>query len=523
MGIPIVEFLLSINYVPLIVAGMVFFFYDVVAASVGIAIIRGALKSRIRLICVAISAVFSLLITLLFKLIWSFAYTAIESLVVWILETRLPQVMDFIKQSESLQKTGISIIGALLAPIIFLFVFVGLCVLSWLVYLVITLILRKKIRAREEAKKSNGRFVLTIVKGFVQGLIIFFVLVMPAYSYFRIASQVAQIALEFDEVQENEDAKNILEGFQKLENSFVVKSYSGLLGKPVSDLLIDFRVYQDGQSYKTSFAAEMPVIGNLAKDISEIHFDQISKWDESSGEQIGKLFDTVRQSKIATVVVGEVLHSLTDSWLDNQPFFGIPKPKVDETFAPLFDSLLKSFNADSRNAEQLSEDFKTVGNIVRIMAEKGIFECIGTEDEEELLRIVTQTDLLKQVTEELGKNETMKECNSELNKTGLRAIKNNIRNLPWSKEDLIRWFEMYINEIVENTNKVLQSDDQEAQIQELIEDLEQAIEENDLDIELDESTVEFFANAILEELNDRGLKIVTEEDARQLFYEYIDD
>lgn len=501
--------------------GLAALFLLVVGASIGISMLYGAFKSRIRVITILACAGLAFALTLILKATGSTVYVSFQSMV----ESELASVSSDIAellQSESLRNTVVGMLGALVAPLLFFMIFLILRILSWIIFIIVTAVNSQKIKDKEQTIK--GRKLWAAAQGLIQGLVIFFVIMTPIYAYEQVAYQVSQ--MEFQQTAENSEqepteteqqAQALRTAIQTTDKNVFFKVHGVLLGKPVYRALTTFKVYQDGQTYQTSVEKELDVVKDLIAEASTLTGVKIADYDLAQGESVKKLAGYFEKSRLLPLLVGEVLYQATDRWLNDQQIFGMAKPAINEVIDPSFEVLLKDFRQDSKNIPQLVKDIQTIGEVFSILAEEGVFKYLGENSgaSDDFIEVLLKGNTIPRVTEELKKNETLKNLNPELAKIGMRAVGSNIMNLPDNAEQI---FDDYVGDVTDAINEVLSAGTREEQVQKLTDELQRAIDENGLDIEIDQAIVELYADSILDVIGDKDA--VTEDDIRELFEAY---
>ena len=110
------------------------------------ALIRGVTKTRLRFICVALCAVAAFFITVKAGAKVETVYLEHEAEVQnYLNEQGMQELVEFISGSSASRETVEGLVYALIAPILFVVLFYILRFLTWILYFIFTLALRKKI------------------------------------------------------------------------------------------------------------------------------------------------------------------------------------------------------------------------------------------------------------------------------------------------------------------------------------------------------------------------------------------
>lgn len=508
------EFDRILAFLPFVFAGL---FVLALLISVLVALVRGMTKSRIRCIILAVCLLLAFVITWVFKSSASGLLPKLEEALQDALTSEQARdVYQWISGSEPMQETLAGFAAALVAPLFFFITFVVLRIVSWIVYLIVMLIVGGSMKENDSQKTLHT--LRAVGLGVAQGAIIFFALMTPFYAYWNIAAPVAQTALEQEEVQNavngSVDSEAIRQMMASTQNNFFFAMYGNLGGKATCNFLTGFSAGGE----KTNILREMKALGSLASEAVKLKdIKGVESLDEEKALVISGLMDNMDDSKMLKTLVGELIYSATDAWKNDRAVFGIAKPEIDPMVAPILDAVIDDFHGDARDSAKLAADFKTLGEMVSVMAKADLFQSIAGEnaDPDRIVDSLAEGTVIQDLISALGKNETLKNLIPELANVGMRAIGTAVLNLPENAEKI---FEDYIEKITATVNKVLTANaTYEAKVDMLAEEMLKALEESGLEIELDESVAKLYSDAILSDIRDAGLSQITTDDVRAFF------
>ncbi len=461
-------------YLPYIFTGL---FILAMLVSVLFALVRGMSKSRVRFIILAVCLILAFVITWAFKSGANTVYPQFEDMIEQALTSEeAKEVYQLVSGSEPMQETLIGFATALVAPLFFFIVFTALRIVTWIIYFIVMLFIGGKMKRGDEGKALRG--LRTLALGILQGALIFFVLMTPVYAYVEVALPVAKTALEQEEVQNalnggtdseaaeqtaantrnvyytmcvdfGENATSILTklGGEKItlgvnvdpaaieqmmastQNNFFYSMYAKLGGNLTCNFLTEFK--SGGE--KTNVLKEVNAISKLAVEALKLKdIKGVESLDEKTALVISGLMDNIGESKLTQTIVGEVIYAVTDAWKNDRAVLGIEKPKLDPMVDPILSAIIDDFHGDARNSTQLSADFKTLGEMVAVMAKADLFKEISGEntDPDQIIESLAKGTVIKDLISAIGKNETLKNLIPELANVGMRAIGSALLNLP---------------------------------------------------------------------------------------------
>lgn len=474
------------------------------------ALLRGVTKARIRFIGILLCAAGAFGITMAAKNNLGKVYQQYEPQIqAYLTENNMKDVWDFIGNAENIRETVLSLSGALLAPIIFVALFIVLRIVTWILYFIITLIFRKKIRSHEEHRRF--RLLRAMAYGIAQFAVVMFVFVTPVFVYMQFATVLVDAASSAIPEQARETVNE--ENVQKVNQSPAFTVYAKVGGAKVSKELTKVKI----QGETTYLADEIKSMSSLVADFSKLqNAGDIENWGTEQAEAIKSIAGSLADSKIIASLIGDVLKESTDKWLAGEPFMGTAKPSVGEYFDPAFQVLLQDFNRDSQSLTAISEDMKTIGDLVYILVRDGVIAKL--EDTNGMASLLSNGSTIKDMIDTLNANENLKNVVSELTKFGLRAIGNMIK-LP---EVELSNYEQFFDQVTDKLNEVMEgiNFDDEASVQAAIDELTPKIQEQldqaNVNVALNDDIVDLYSDIIIQEFKDKDGPI-TADDLKELF------
>lgn len=426
------------------------------------------------------------------------------------------EIWAFVQSSQPLQQAILATGGAILAPIVFLAVFLVLAIASWIVcgivFLVLTLLSRKKVSRAP---------IRIIVYAAAQVLITVFVLVTPISVYLGCASGLVDSAADMGLLKENVQSSGEIsvaeakEAVDTANKTPLVATYRALGGKAFCNGLTSIKVGEQ----KSNLSVELEAIGSFASNIVKLTGSNIKEYGAEESQAIKGMTDCFGESLLLPTIAGEVIYGATDAWLDESgegKFLGIAKPTFKDSttamFAEPFDHILEAFHADAKKTEALRADFTTLGNLVGILAQDGVFASMGDASTDALVSKLSSGTTIKSLVVELGKNASFKILISDLTNIGMRAIGSSL-NIPENAEEI---YAQFTGDIAEAMNTLLASEKtNEEKKTELISEIKTAFAESGNDLELEDEVIGLYADTLLTDF--ANYETVTADDVAEFF------
>lgn len=416
-------------------------------------------------------------------------------------------VIEFLKSADNLSDAMVSLCTALIAPIVFVVVFVIFAIVTWVIGWIVGLILMLVGSDGERKKRSP---LVIIVCATVQAVLTVFVFVTPVVAYGDLFGEITgRSEIEFAE------SESISETLDEFGTSPVVAVYQTVGGKYICRWLTSFEI--NGQ--KSDLASEANAICRVVDDVTYLTDRKITEYGEEEGDVLVDLNEAVYDSLILPAIVGDIVYSATDAWLyREESFLGVSAPNLEETDADIFDGafnqVLQIFHNDSRDHDALCADLEIITNAMVILADDGIFRLIG-EDQEVLIEALIGGNTLRKLIAEIEKEPKFNVLVNEIANIGMRAIGSAL-NVTENAEEV---FSDFTGSIAEELNLINSSNkSEEEKCDELTVKIKEAFAESGVETELDEETVKFYAQIIVEDFSDYSN--ITEEDVAEYFRAY---
>ena len=373
--------------------------------------LRGVTKSRIRCLTVLGAAVLSFIVSLIAK---SVILSKSSSLDNWIGELELAEetaeILSALMLSNSLCEGLLGLGTALIIPIVFLAVFIVLCFITWIAHLIVTFLFKIPIKKHDE--HMNHKTLQIVLLNVAQGLIVTWVVLTPINVYAQIAPSTIYALNETGALENSPELVQIADDYLEPLSNSVVK-----VGQPLSGPLTSFEIKGERVKLHTEVKSVASFVGSSVA-LGEVH---ITEYTHEEGKHIRDMSALFDESVLIPHVMSEVVYNSTTSWLADETFGGIERPDMGEMFNPVFIRLLQVLNQDSqRHASALQADLVTTSEMIDVLAAHKAFTNI--DDNDALVKQLGEEDIVKELVQVLGKNDSMKILIPEVTNMGMRAI-----------------------------------------------------------------------------------------------------
>ena len=484
------------------------------------AVIRGFSKSVIRFVTVLLTALVAVAACLIGKSMLPDGVTFVE-LVNGNMElirqnlgvdvaTKVTTVMEYLKISPHLTETILQLVGALLAPILCVLLFMLVGVVFWLVYLVALMVRKMVIYVRHGKKKKYTRSSAALV-GLLQGLVIVAVLFIPISGYLSVAEPAMDVMTRQEILDGNDPAIHTIQVvIAETDDSFTMKAYRLMGGGLLTNSLMSMKVGE----IKVSAQDELHSVINLAEGALELASNDVANYGIEEAEIVRLMGQSFTDSKLLTPIVGDVMYAATEAWMNGETFCGMEKPSAGEfgdVVDPTTDVLMEIFNVDAQKADSLRCDVLTITEIGAIVVENGVLSHMGNTSE--LLTSLDNEAMVTDLVTTLGENPSMKRLIPEVTNLGVRAL-GHFLNIP---QDTQQVYDTFLHDVTDAINACDTSDPQ--QIKALSEKVGTAFDE--AGVFIDDEIMDLYVTGMVHDLVDNNTKgEITEADVQAFFILY---
>ena len=380
--------------------------------------LRGVTRSRIRMITVVASAILAFIATLIVKSslvngsLRSTLYSAIG-------EEGMKAISELTAISPVLEEIVLKTGGALVAPLLYFVFFLVFCLITWVLYFIVTLALVVVIHRKEKERKSKN--IPCLIQGLVQGAVCLAVLLVPISTYSAIAPKVTdQLASTLPE-GETATVEEIVKQVNGVNKSPAVVVFRVTGGKLISSAFTDYSVNYNGEKVKVKLTNEIGSIAELAAGAMELTDKPVTEYTEAESQAIVELGKSVGDSKIVSVIAAEIVHNATGSWKEGDTFMDMAKPEVGDLAGPMFDKLIDVLYTGSGNTTTFNEDIQTITKLLAKLVDTDVITSIGGETNE-LVTAISQKGVVTGIASVLGENPRLRVLIPELTTLSVKVL-----------------------------------------------------------------------------------------------------
>ncbi len=486
-------------------------------------ILLGLKRVRIRFITVAVCLILAMIAAFLAK---DLRYSDIAVWIDYMAANASGTELEFwrlLQGAEPLQNALSACGGAIIAPAVFLAVFVSLSVVSGMITYLVFLITAIVHLASGRAKRKRAPFRI-LAYTFVQVLLTVFVIMTPVVCYLNCLPPVVDAVASLGALPENSEyvedfdvaeARQMIESVNKAPLTVV---YRALGGNAFCRSLTTFRVSGE----KTTLPDEVDAIGRFVADVGALTEAELADFNEQQTQALRHMVDCFGDSKLLPAVAGELVYGTTDAWLDedgNGRFLGLECPDIEQggpaIFTDLFEHILEIFHTDARNPDVLCANLDTLADILDVMVRDGVLANLGS-DPDAVTQQLTKGSTVAALIAEMEKNKNFEPLIDDITTIGMRAIGSTLQASTMDPEA----FGRYTGEIADTLNNIrggtATEDEQKAALTEAMRRAYSANTSEELP--LDDSVLELYADVLLGSFEDDDT--VTSDDVAALFEAY---
>ena len=472
---------------------------------VGIGMLRGLSRARVRTIAILVSGILALIGTLIVKNSLGTPQEIEATLRSAGLDKDLMETIStFLGMSPSLGEALVGVIGALILPLVYLVLFFTFCLLTWIVCIILSIVLRK--RYREHNSRARMKWLRTIALSVLHGLIVVFVCLVPLNIYMQVAVPVTNMLDESGMLDKVPVLDKVMDDYvEPVAKSGPMATFRVLGGNLVCNGLTSFEVGGE----KIRLGDEVNNISGFVGNILALGKVKMTEYGDDQVKVLDDIADSFASSQLLSNIVGEVVYSATDAWMGGDKFVGVARPSTGEMIDPTFNTLLGILNKDSQNLSSLKADIYTVADLVGVLAEYDVFSKM--EDTNTLIQQLGADGMVKEMITVLGQNDSMKVLIVEIRNMGMRAIAKTL-DIPENGEVV---YEKFLGDIAVALNETKDMNETER-----IDTLTQKVKDafNEANVPIEEDIIDCYSASLIHDLG--AIENITSDDISDFFTAY---
>lgn len=484
----------------------------ILVGSVLWSVFRGLAKSRFRGICVLLSAVAAVVVTVIIRgtiVTPEFLDGTLIPYLQQMIES--DELVEALQLSDTLNAIVLHVTVSLISPILCLLLFWLISALTWVALVIVSLVCKDSMRASNE--RSSLRHVRAGAWGLVEGLVVAVMLILPISAYLGLVPPVVDALDKTDALGEQEEVvlEAIDEYVMPLQDNALMQAYKAVGGSALNDLMLNFEV--DGKTI--ALTDEIGSVSEFACNILKLGESKIEEYGSAEAAVFISIADSFEGSVLLPTIAGEFIYGATDAWLKDLAFIGMEKPTFGEEVGPIFDpffnTLLNVLRKDARDYIALQKDIRTVAEMVSVLSEYGVFANLSNT--ESLMEVLSSNGIIESLVTSLGNNESMKVLIPEITQMGMRAIATTL-GIP---EDTAAIYGAFLDDVTVALQDVSTLPANQ-QVEVLSDTLADAF--NEAGIPIDTEIIDCYAVSMIEDLLVEDASSLTADDIQAFFAVY---
>ena len=469
--------------------------------------IRKLAKTRIKSICVIACVLLALIGTMVAKSI-VVDPTFVKETVIPMIPSLPAEVLDLINSSDLLLEFAIGLPVALIAPLLFVALYIVFSLLANIVYLFIIIFAGKSFKNKGSNDVPYAK-AKSIAWSAGSSLLALLVILIPVAFYGGLAEDVVDVVASVEAIDEktqntiNDVSENYL---SPMADGAVVGLFRVLGGDLLIDEMTSFNVEGDVVYLKT----ELDAIVDLAINVMPLTKEGApGNYGEAEATNLEDAVNALTESKFLTTIASEAIYLLTD---------GMEPIKVDE--AELFDGLVNRtitiLHDDAKDTPKFTADLNTIADMAGEFIRGGVFANL--EDTDALMDALAGEDskTIKNVILVLADNNSMKCLIPEVTAIGINVIADAIE----VKEDEQAVYDELMNTIAADLNSVKELDDAR-KVKALSPKLTDAFDK--AGIVIDKQVIDLYSVAMIQGIiNEKGEEEIVAADVQAFFVAFND-
>ena len=228
---------------------------------------------------------------------------------------------------------------------------------------------KKKKEKKYDRFRSDRKFdPLGAVLGAACSVLIFVVLLVPFVGIVGLANPVVQMIV----TPEDPTTELVCEISDAAANNAGAKTVNALGGKAICSALTTFPVNGEW----TSLTRETAFLAETVDAIIDIKDSEISRAD--AADSLRETSDSFDKAVVVPTILSDLLSAASEDWSADQPFCGVPVPKLGDTIDPV----VKDFYTIMKDSdmENIRGDFRTIVDTIAIIVEHNAMDAMKGSD-----------------------------------------------------------------------------------------------------------------------------------------------
>ncbi|MBE6703309.1 MAG: CvpA family protein [Ruminococcaceae bacterium] len=325
-----------------------------------------------------------------------------------------PDMTAFLQNNAEVISTVGVISQMLIGPVLFLLCYVILKPLTWIIFLILSKLIKIKNPKNAVARMLGGAGI-----GFVIGIVGLLVFVTPVMGYTQLFSRTITEADALTARMGDMDLEEYNEQYlAPAAKAPVAAQVYNMLG----DSLFSGLSSAKWNGEKVRLENEWFAVVGTANDGIRLAEKPVAEYGESESQSIHEMVANVDRSVLLSGLASHAISSFADAWLEGDLFMGIAKPTVgEESIEIIFDGLLEVLALT--DADQFAKDLEFFADLIDLLIEHQVLAQIGTtEDTQDLIAYLVSSGFLPEAKALIGANPRMNAVNDAISNAAMRLL-----------------------------------------------------------------------------------------------------
>ena len=381
-------------------------------------------KTRFRFFCVLASLVAAFFATFTTKAFIS-SEDFFNDVVVPMLFSGDAGIAGLFSEAASLRQMLSGIVSSLIAPVLFLIYFMLFDLISWIVFLIVFSIGKKKNKPAKVSKNPKVTLIATISFALGNALIVLFAWMLPIGVYASFLPSALSCFTNTDMLPAEEKAayeEIVTDYITPINDNPTVNVFRFLGGSVTADMMTTFEV---GDKY-VGATKTVGEISELLGNLVSLGETPVEEYGEEQTKVFDQILNSIESSETLPLVFSETVHAATGAWLEGKSFLGISSDAlyIDERgiFNGLMDKTILILNQDTRpgRTDLLCDDLDTTFEMIEVLIKHDVF--LMASEGGNLLARLAKDGTVRDLIGVLEQNQTMSALVPEITNLGMSAI-----------------------------------------------------------------------------------------------------
>lgn len=395
---------------------MAIFFYilftllalGIMALAAFLAYRRGFFKSVVKCGIAVLSLALAILITKLFSSALQTSFAALTDTVLNIIGTQ-GSFEELISSSRSFEILLSALPVAIVAPLVFVAVFF---ILKFIFDIVFYIIGKTVIKDRVVIDFKYSKYV-SCALGCVIAFLCIYTALVPINGFVSIGANIYEVVKTVSDDGTPKALDGFVDGLNK--NPVKVVTYA-TGGRAIFNTLTTFEI--EGETY--SIGRELTGLSVVASRAVSLSRTDAANWGKDQAKALREIPDALKDTKILTTIVSDILRVASSAWSEGEKFIGINAPANNNV---IINDMIEVFSTS--DADNITDDLTTICDVMAVFCDHRAMHALlgGSKvSSEEILLLIGSDRLLADTFLVLAENDRMSVMINSFTEFGLTTV-----------------------------------------------------------------------------------------------------